>query len=116
MPIKIKRVYEEADPSDGLRILVDRLWPRGVSKEKIKIDRWLKEVSPSRSLRQWYGHDPRKWTEFKKRYFNELNSSGETIERLSLLCKKRSVTLLFAARDEKHNNAAALKEYLHRAD
>ena len=109
--IKIKRVYEKAEESDGIRILVDRLWPRGIKKEEV--DYWLKEISPSNELRKWFSHDFNKWEEFKNKYFNELNSKKELINFLLELIKKNSnVTLLYSAKEEKYNNAVALKEYL----
>jgi len=111
--IKIKRVYEKAEESDGIRILVDRLWPRGIKKEEAKVDYWLKEISPSNELRKWFSHDFNKWEEFKNKYFNELNSKKELINFLLELIKKNSnVTLLYSAKEEKYNNAVALKEYL----
>lgn len=109
--IKIKRIYESPGKEDGFRILVDRLWPRGLSKEKAKMDLWLKDIAPSDALRKWFAHDPKKWTDFKKKYFQELNdkkgSLSEIIQKL-----QGNVTLLFAAKDEKYNNAQALKEYI----
>lgn len=112
MPIRVKRVYEKASPSDGYRVLVDRLWPRGLSKEEARIDAWLKEIAPSTRLRQWFGHDPSKWSEFKKRYFRELDGRTELVASLAERAKTQTVTLVFAAKDERHNNAQALKEYL----
>ena len=114
--IELKRVYEPADKSDGARILVDRLWPRGVSKEEAALDAWLKDLSPSTGLREWFGHDPAKWAEFRKRYFAELEGGGETeaLAELRGWVGKGRVTLLFAAHDEAHNNAVALREYLQR--
>lgn len=114
--IELKRIYEPADKGDGARILVDRLWPRGVSKEEAALDAWLKDLSPSTALREWFGHDPDKWAEFRTRYFTELEGEAET-EALSELrdwMRKGRVTLLFAAHDEAHNNAVALREYLQR--
>ena len=109
--IKIKRIYEKAEESDGIRILVDRLWPRGI--KKAKVDYWLKEISPSNELRKWFSHDFNKWKEFKNKYFNELNSKKELINFLLEIIKKNSnVTLLYSAKEEKYNNAVALKEYL----
>jgi uncharacterized protein YeaO (DUF488 family) len=105
-------VYEKASPSDGYRVLVDRLWPRGLSKEEARIDAWLKEIAPSTRLRQWFGHDPSKWSEFKKRYFRELDGRTELVASLAERAKTQTVTLVFAAKDERHNNAQALKEYL----
>ena len=109
--IRVKRIYEDPSRDDGVRVLVDRLWPRGLSREKAKVDLWLKEIAPSDTLRKWFGHDETKWTQFEERYFAELDEKGEILERVSRMSKKR-VTLLYGARDEKHNNAVALKEYL----
>lgn len=112
MAVKVKRVYEEASPDDGYRVLVDRLWPRGVSKEKAKLDLWLKEVGPSDELRKWFGHEPAKYDEFKKRYFKELDVSPAAKELKSLIKEHKAVTLLYSAHDEQHNQATALQEYL----
>lgn len=110
--LKTKRVYEEAKPDDGVRILVDRLWPRGVSKEKAKIDEWRKDLSPSDELRRWYGHDPAKWEEFESRYRAELEQQGklDDLKDLASRARHENVTLVFAAHDEEHSNAAFLKE------
>jgi uncharacterized protein YeaO (DUF488 family) len=94
MTIRIKRAYELPDDTDGLRILVDRLWPRGISKEKAKIDFWPKEIAPSNELRRWYGHDPDKWTEFKQRYFSELDAHPEQVEELVGYMRKGDVTFV----------------------
>ena len=111
--IRLKRVYEKAEKSDGLRILIDRLWPRGVSKEKAKIDLWLKDIAPSNELRKWFGHDPTKWDEFQGRYREEFKAKKEVIDELKKAIKKEKViTLLFSASDEKHNNAVALTKIL----
>lgn len=111
--ITIKRAYEAASESDGFRILVDRVWPRGVSKTDAKIDAWLKDIAPSSSLRKWFGHDPEKWGEFKTRYFEELDGNAETVATIRRhLDENRKVTLVYAAKDETHNNAVALKAYL----
>lgn len=110
--ILIKRVYEEYSPTDGKRILIDRLWPRGISKEEAKLDLWLKEIAPSTELRQWFGHDPAKWGEFKKRYISEIKSNTQALSRLEELVKKGNVTLVYGAKDEEHNDAVVLKEYL----
>ncbi len=110
--LKIKRVYEEPASDDGYRVLVDRLWPRGVSKEKAKIDLWLRDVSPSSELRKWFGHDPNKWLEFKKRFESELVNSSENVEKLRELASHGDVTLVYGAKDEKHNNAVVIKSYL----
>ncbi|WP_292319232.1 DUF488 domain-containing protein [Caldisphaera sp.] len=111
--IKLKRVYDKASPDDGLRILVERLWPRGIKKENAKIDLWLKEVAPSNELRKWFSHDPLKWLEFKEKYYEELNKNREAIEKLLDIVKnKKDVTLIYSSKDKEHNNAVALKEYL----
>jgi uncharacterized protein YeaO (DUF488 family) len=112
MQIRLKRAYEEPGNQDGCRVLVDRLWPRGVGKEEAKIDLWLKEIAPTAGLRKWFGHDPAKWEEFRKRYFAELEEHPESVEELRRKAGNGRVTLVFGARDEEHNNAAALKEYL----
>lgn len=112
MKIKIKRVYEKSDKQDGIRILVDRLWPRGLTKEKAAIDVWLKEVAPSTELRKWFGHDPDKWNEFKKKYRQELKTNKEQVDELKRQAKKGIVTLVYGARDEEHNEALVLKEWL----
>lgn len=110
--IKIKRVYDQPAPDDGKRILIDRLWPRGIKKEDGRIDEWVKEAGPSNELRQWFGHDPNKWGEFKKRFFTELQRKQELLEGLIGLAGKSTVTLLFASKEERFNNAVALKEYI----
>lgn len=110
--IALKRVYEEPSKDDGFRVLVDRLWPRGLKKEDAKLDLWLKEAAPSSELRKWYNHDAGKWKEFKKRYFEELKEREEALDKISEKASGGKVTLLFAARDAERNNAAALKEYL----
>lgn len=112
MSVKIKRVYEEPDDGDGLRLLVDRLWPRGLSKERAHVDRWLKEIAPSDQLRRWFGHDPGKWQEFKDRYLAELKAQRPLVDELKELAGRQTVTLLFAAHDEEHNNAVVLKELI----
>ncbi len=110
--IKIKRIYEPASPDDGKRIYIDRLWPRGMKKEEVKIDEWLKEISPSDSLRKWFGHDPSKYKEFKRRYRKELEKHSEILERIRKEGKKETVTLLFSAKDVEHNNATVMRELL----
>lgn len=112
MNLKLKRVYEPFDKNDGTRILVDRLWPRGMTKAKAGVDIWLKELAPSAELRKWFGHDPDKWTEFKKRYRAELEENDEQLARLREEIKKGAVTLLYGAKDEEHNDAVALAEFL----
>ncbi len=110
--IRLKRVYDEASTQDGLRILVERLWPRGVSKEKAAVDLWLKDLSPTTELRKWYGHDPEKWDEFRKRYWSELDERGDLLTLLKHRTSEGNVTFVFAASDEERNSAVALKEYL----
>ena len=112
MNLKIKRVYEPSEKSDGIRVLVDRLWPRGLTKAKAGVDIWLKELAPSAELRKWFGHDPDKWTEFKKRYRVELAENDEQLARLREEIKKGTVTLLYGAKDEEHNDAVVLIEFL----
>jgi len=110
--IKIKRVYDPFSEDDGKRILVDRLWPRGIKKDKAKIDEWLKEIAPSDELRRWFSHDPSKWQEFKSRYKKELKKKSDLIGKLKVESKKGRITLLFSARDTEHNNAVVLKEII----
>jgi uncharacterized protein YeaO (DUF488 family) len=110
--VKLKRVYDPPSPDDGKRILVDRLWPRGIKKDDARIDEWLKEIAPSNELRTWFGHDPSKWKEFKNRYIRELKTKQELVKRLRQEAKKNTVTLLFAAKDTKHDNAVVLREVL----
>lgn len=112
MMIQIKRAYDTLSAEDGYRILVDRIWPRGVSKDELKADLWLKEVAPSNELRKWFNHDPAKWDEFKKRYRKELEDNQAFGELKQLIAKEQTVTLLFGASDPTHNQAAALKEFL----
>ncbi len=110
--IKVKRVYDGASPEDGFRVLVDGVWPRGVSKVKANVELWLKSVAPSTVLRKWFNHDPQKWGEFKKRYFAELDGRSPELEQLRKRTGKQVVTLVFSARDIEHNQAVALKEYM----
>lgn len=110
--IKIKRIYDPASPKDGKRILIDRLWPRGIKKDDAKIDEWLKDIAPSNELRQWFSHDPSKWEEFKRRYKKELKNKSEMLEMIREKAKISTITLLFAAKDIEHNNAVVLKEIL----
>lgn len=109
--IKIKRVYEPAEPSDGFRVLVDRLWPRGIKKENARVDIWLKEIAPTTELRKWFNHEPGKWTEFRKLYTKELKKSAAVTELKQYLKENKQVTFLYSARDEEHNQAVALKEF-----
>ncbi|HUL28935.1 MAG TPA: DUF488 family protein [Thermodesulfobacteriota bacterium] len=110
--IKIKRIYDPASPRDGKRIYIDRLWPRGMKKEEVKIDQWLKEVSPSDDLRKWFGHDPSKYSEFNRRYKRELKKHSEILKTIRKEAKRKTVTLLFSAKDEEHNNAMVMREIL----
>ena len=112
MNIKIKRVYEVPEKNDGYRILVDRLWPRGLTKEKAAVDLWLKNIAPTTELRKWFGHEPEKWDEFKKKYLVELKENKESVSILKDHLKKGPVTLLYAARDQVHNEALVLKDAL----
>jgi uncharacterized protein YeaO (DUF488 family) len=113
MAIKLKRVYLKPEKSDGCRILVDRLWPRGLSKARAKVDHWSREIAPSTTLRKWYGHEPERWTEFKRRYRAELKDEKDAVKELKALLKQhRTVTFLFSSKEEKLNNAVALKAYL----
>jgi uncharacterized protein YeaO (DUF488 family) len=113
MSVMLKRAYESSAKTDGERILVDRLWPRGLAKVKAKIDLWLKDVAPSTELRQWFGHDPEKWSEFKKRYRAELKNNP-ALSELQALSRQRDITLVYAAKDQLHNEAVVLKEILER--
>jgi len=111
--IKIKRVYDKYEKEDGYRILVDRLWPRGLSKNKARVDLWLKEIAPSDKLRKWFSHDPKKWGNFRNRYENELKSKSAMIRKIKQIEKvKKTVTLLFSAKDERRNNAIVLQKIL----
>jgi len=110
---KIKRIYEKPEREDGYRILVDRLWPRGLSKDKAKIDLWIKEIAPSDETRKWFSHDPRKWEEFKKRYKNELKDKKNLLVKIKEIeNEKGTITLLYSAKEEKYNNAVALDDFL----
>ncbi len=111
--IKIERIYDNLKGnSRDFRILVDRLWPRGLSKDKVKVDLWQKDIAPSNSLRKWFGHDEKKWNEFKRRYFKELDKNIELVNIMVNKANERSITLLYGTREEKFNNAVALKEYI----
>ena len=112
MEIRIKRAYESPSDDDGYRILIDRLWPRGISKEKARVDFWPKELAPSTELRRWYGHDPDKWSEFKSRYFAELDDNPEMVDELLDYVRKGTVTLVYSSKEQRINNAVALKEYV----
>jgi uncharacterized protein YeaO (DUF488 family) len=112
MDLRIKRVYEQPDRDDATRILVDRLWPRGLTKEKAKVDLWLKDVAPSTALRKWFAHDPAKWTEFQTRYREELKSNKEQLSLLKQEADKGTATLVYGARDQQHNEAVILQRLL----
>lgn len=112
MDIRLKRAYTAATDADGTRVLVNRLWPRGVSKEKARLDLWLKAIAPSTELRKWFNHDPAKWEEFCQRYTQELEDNPEAVKRLLELADTGRITLIYGARDEAHNEAVMLKEYL----
>jgi uncharacterized protein YeaO (DUF488 family) len=107
--VRVKRVYDPPTPEDGVRILVDRLWPRGVKREEAKVDLWLKDIAPSADLRRWFGHDPARWPGFRDRYRAELAGNPALDELLALVAEGRQVTLLFAAKDTEHNNAVVLQ-------
>ncbi len=110
--VKLKRVYEPVASGDGMRILVDRLWPRGLSKADAAVDRWLKDVAPSTELRRWFGHDPERWEEFRRRYTLELRQHADMLDEIRALARKSTVTLLYGARDEQHNDAVVLRDVL----
>lgn len=112
MKVQIKRVYLPADKNDGKRVLVDRLWPRGLTKDAAKVDVWLKELGPSTELRKWFGHDPEKWGEFQKRFRSELNKNKELVAELTQLAESGKVTLVYGAHDEEHNNAVVIRDFL----
>lgn len=111
MNVSLKRVYEQPIKSDGTRILVDRLWPRGLTKEKAKVDVWLKDIAPSTELRKWVNHEPSKWLEFKKRYRAEMHGNTKTVTDLKELLVKHKSTVVYGAKDEEHNEALVIKEY-----
>lgn len=111
MNVRVKRVYEEPSEEDGFRVLVGRMWPRGLSKQRAMVDQWLRDIAPSDALRKWFGHEPDKWKEFRERYFRELEVKTDLVKDLEHRAEQGRLTLLFAARDEKRNNAVALKEY-----
>ncbi|HQM38001.1 MAG TPA: DUF488 domain-containing protein [Candidatus Bipolaricaulis anaerobius] len=110
--IKVKRVYDPAAPEDGLRVLVDRLWPRGLSRERAQVNLWLKDIAPDSELRKWFSHDPERWPEFKRRYFAELAAKTDLLATIAEEARDGVVTILYGAKDRQHNNALALKEYM----
>lgn len=116
MTIRIERAYAppHVAPEGSARYLVDRLWPRGITREALRLDGWLRDLAPSDHLRQWFGHDPGRWAEFEERYFAELDANADALTQLIAVANERDVTLVFGAKDEEHNNAAALRDYLER--
>jgi len=110
--VKLKRAYDPPEPGDGKRILVDRLWPRGLRKADAAIDEWLREIAPSTALRKWFGHEPARWPEFRRRYLRELGQFGQQLERLRALALQGPITLVFSARDEAHNDAVVVRDLL----
>ncbi|SEL26285.1 DUF488 domain-containing protein [Nitrosovibrio tenuis] len=110
--VKLKRAYDPPESADGVRILVDRLWPRGVKKDNAAIDQWMKEVAPSADLRKWFGHDPERWDEFYERYAKEVSQQPDQLQKLRELARKGPITLVYSAHDEAHNNAIALKDMI----
>ncbi|MER8500172.1 DUF488 domain-containing protein [Mesorhizobium sp. M0204] len=112
MELAVKRIYEPPSPDDGQRVLVDRIWPRGIAKQDAALTLWLKDIAPSNALRKWFGHEPARWAEFQRRYSDELDRHGEAVAELRALLREGKVTLLYGAHDEAHNNAVALASYL----
>jgi uncharacterized protein YeaO (DUF488 family) len=112
LAVRVKRIYEPPEPGDGYRLLVDRLWPRGVSRESASLDAWMREVAPTSELRRWFGHDATRWHEFKRRYAVELGARQDLVAEILSLARDRPLTLLYSARDPDHNQAVALAEYL----
>lgn len=110
--VTLKRAYDPVAATDGKRLLVERLWPRGLSKDRLKLDGWIREVAPTTELRKWFGHDPTKWRQFRIRYFRELDSQPESWQSIVSLARRGTVTLVYSSHDEEHNNAVALREYL----
>ena len=110
--VKLKRAYEPPAADDGTRILIDRLWPRGITKERAAIDQWMKDISPSTKLRQWFGHDPSRWDEFRRRYATEVHQYPELLDQLRSLARKGPITLVYSASDEAHNDAVALRHVI----
>lgn len=110
--IQLKRAYAKVESSDGYRLLVDRLWPRGLSKTSMRIDMWFKDIAPSPHLRRWFGHDPERWKEFRRRYFAELKDRPDQVAQLREILQRPKVTFVYAAKDEVHNHAAALREFV----
>ncbi|MBB2155003.1 DUF488 domain-containing protein [Gluconacetobacter diazotrophicus] len=114
--IRVRRIYDPPEPAEGARVLVDRLWPRGMSKARAALTLWLKDIAPSTELRLWFGHDPERWTEFQRRYRAELKANPAAVEQVERLGRQGPVTLLYAAHDPDHNEAVVLADYLRRLD
>jgi uncharacterized protein YeaO (DUF488 family) len=112
LDVRVKRIYDPAQAADGRRVLVDRVWPRGVSRERAKLDEWAKELAPSTELRKWFGHDPKRFAEFRARYRAELGDRSEEVERLRAVAQSGPLTILYSARDHEHNNAVVLAEVI----
>jgi uncharacterized protein YeaO (DUF488 family) len=112
LSVRIKRVYEPAEPADGYRVLIDRVWPRGISRERARIDEWDKELAPSTELRKWFGHDPARFDEFRRRYRDELRPHADDLDKLCTRAGKGPLTLVYGARDEQHNDAVVLAEVI----
>ncbi|WP_046863200.1 DUF488 domain-containing protein [Microvirga massiliensis] len=110
--VNVKRIYDPPAPNDGFRVLVDRLWPRGLSKDTAAFDKWVKDIAPSAELRRWFGHDPARWNEFRRRYAEELNQHQDLLEDLRERARQEPITLVYSARDETHNNAVALRDLI----
>ena len=110
--VNLKRAYEPPAADDGTRILIDRLWPRGISKERAAIDQWMKDISPSTELRKWFGHDPARWNEFRRRYAQEVHKNSDLLDQLRSLARQGPITLVYSAHDEKHNDAVELRELI----
>jgi len=110
--VNLKRAYEPPAADDGTRILIDRLWPRGISKERAAIDQWMKDISPSAELRKWFGHDPARWNEFRRRYAQEVHKNRDLLDQLRSLARQRRITLVYSAHDEKYNDAVELRELI----
>lgn len=110
--VKLKRAYDAPEPTDGIRILIDRLWPRGVKKADVALDQWMKELAPSTALRKWFGHDPARWEEFCERYAAEVSQHPDQLEQLRALARKSPITLVYSAHDEAHNDAVALRDFI----
>jgi len=112
MNIKLKRVYDDRGEAEGYRVLVDRVWPRGISKETLRLDEWLRDLAPTTGLRKWFGHDPSRWESFRLQYLDELEARHDELKRLQTIAKKRPLILLYGARDEEHNQAVVIREAL----